>query len=124
VVADEERAAFRGACVALGVPDRTLSPLDFGSVPLAHLNRREAMLTYCAGAWIVLADAVRWRSESNGLEELRRRLRLDLRTARMLEAHARWVRVSTDLPWHREFDRLLTEAAKRLDQLEAHTAAA
>jgi hypothetical protein len=130
IVGDVERDAFRGACVALGMPEHALpevlaqAPADLGAVPLAHLTARESMLTYCAAAWMVLADAVQLESESRSLELLRERLHIEPETARFLAAHARWVRTSTDRPWHRELDHLISELARRVDKIEAHRDAA
>lgn len=115
-VSDVEAAALRGAAVALGQPDGSQA------IPLALLTAREVMLVYCAAAWIALADGLLLRAESRALEALREELRLDPETARMLAAHARWVRTSTERPWHRELDLLLTELARRLDKLEARAA--
>lgn len=121
----DERAAFRGVCVAVGIPDASLDALgDLDALPLADLSPCEAMLTYSAAVWMALADAVQHRSESRSLEELRRRLRIDPETARMLAAHARWVRTSSERPWHREADHLLSELARRLDKIRARRAAA
>lgn len=124
-IVDEEQSALRGACVALGFPELAPPDLaDLGAVPLAQLDAREAMLTYCAAVWIVLADAIQLGSESRSLELLRRRLRIDEETARLLASHARWIRTSTDRPWHRELDLLLTELARRLDKIRTHRRAA
>lgn len=123
VVADDEHCAFRGACIALGQPQRRLEALDLDRVALGALTPREVMLTYSAAAWMALADGVQLRAESLILERLRARLRLDRDTARVLAKHARWVRASTDLPWHRELEHLLVHGARRLDQLEHHASA-
>ncbi len=115
-IAEDEAAALRGAAIALGEPDGSQA------IPLDRLGAREVMLVYCAAVWMTLADGVRLRAESDALESLRAELRLDADTARILEAHARWVRTSTERPWHRELDLLLCELARRLDRLEAHAA--
>jgi hypothetical protein len=118
-VADEEHGAFRGACIALGEPERGID--EAARLPSAlPMSSREVMLTYCAAAWMALADGVQLRAESLALERLRRHLRLDFETARVLASHARWVRASVELPWHRELDVLLVEAVQRIEQLERH----
>jgi uncharacterized tellurite resistance protein B-like protein len=121
-IGDEERAALRGAAVALGCHDAPGWP----SVPALHevdlspLDGRARLLAYAAAAWMMLADGIRWRRESDALEALRERLSLPTSSARFLERHARWVRTSTgDLPAHRELDLLLIEAARRLTLVEA-----
>lgn len=128
-VGDDERDALRGAAVAFGMPELSGDELaamcaDLATIPLAQLEPREAMLTYCAAAWMALADAIQRQSESRSLELLRQRLRIDPETARLLAAHARWVRTSTERPWHREIDHLLSELARRLDKIQARRLAA
>jgi hypothetical protein len=109
----------------LSTPDLSVPlAMELSAVPLARLSPRDAMLTYCAASWMALADAIQWESESRSLEELRRRLRIDAETARLLHAHARWVRTSSERPWHREADHLLSELARRLDKIHARRAAA
>ncbi len=71
---------------------------------------------------MALADGVQFRAESLALECLRQHLRLDRETARVLASLARWVRTTEDLPWHRELDVLLVQAAHRIDLLERRVA--
>ncbi len=122
-IGEDERAAFRGACIALGLPDEPLAGIILDALDLERVSRRDAMLIYCAAYWMALADAVRLREESRFLARLAQRLNIESDTARFLAAHARWVRTSTELAWHREFDLLLHEAALRLARLEAAAAA-
>jgi tellurite resistance protein len=96
-VTDEERAAFRGAAIALGEPDVQLEDGE-RELPRLALTPREAMLVYSAAHWMAFADAVQLRDESRLLERLRAALRIDADTARLLSAHARWVRTSSELP--------------------------
>jgi hypothetical protein len=122
-VSDEERAAFRGAAIALGEPTAELDdPMEMG--PLRALSPREAMLVYCAAQWMALADAIQLKDESELLERLRSALRIDAETARVLASHARWVRTSSELPWYRELDALIMQATHKLDQLEARSRSA
>lgn len=123
-ISSDEARAFRGACVALGMPEHTLATGTLDEVPVEELSPREAMLTFSAACWMVLADGVQLRAESIMLDALRHRLRLDGETARLLAAHARWIRASAETPWHREVDLLLTEAARKLDQIQARAACA
>jgi hypothetical protein len=124
-ISDEERGAFRGAAIALGLPDAEIergSELDIEW--LRQLKPRESMLVYCAAQWIALADAVQLRDESRLLTRIRHAMRIDAGTARLLAAHARWVRMVSELSWHREADVLISEAARRIEKLEAHARAA
>jgi hypothetical protein len=126
-VSEEERAAYRGAAIAVGASDAGSLPevgADLGSISTSHLAPRDARLTYCAAAWMVLADALVLRGESRSLAALSEILAIDPETARFLSAHARWVRTSTELPWHREIDLLISEAARRLDKIDRRLHAA
>ncbi len=121
-VSTEEREAYLGACAALALPESPSRELE--ALPLAALTAREARLVYCAAAWMALADAIRRQSESRSLEQLRDLLGITPEMARLLDAHARWVRTSTDRSWRREADLLLTELDRRLDKLRARGVAA
>lgn len=122
----EERHALRGAEVALGSESIAWPTTPrLSEIPVRHLDLRSRMLAYAAVVWMMLADGIRMRRESDLLEALRVRLSLPPSAARFLERHARWVRTSTgDLPPHREFDLLLDEAARRLSLVEAYRRAA
>ncbi|MBZ0121694.1 MAG: TerB family tellurite resistance protein [Sandaracinaceae bacterium] len=124
-VSPEEQSALRGAQIALGLTDEPLPARPrLDQLDTAILSPRERMLVMTAAVWMALADGIRRRTESELLARLRDRLGLDPEDARFMAAHARWVRTSTDLPWHRELDVLLTEAAKRITQMERARAAA
>lgn len=123
-VSEEEEGALRGLAIALGeseAPDDAEVTLD--RIELAHLGPQDRMLAYAAAAWMMLADGIRARSESEMLVRVQKRLLLAPSTARFLAAHAHWVRADTDLPWHREADLLLSEAARRILTIEARRAA-
>jgi uncharacterized tellurite resistance protein B-like protein len=123
-VSEEEKGALRGLAVALGegaAPEATDVALD--ALDLDHLGPKDRMLAYAAAAWMMLADGIRARSESELLARVGRRLGIARSTAHFLAAHAHWVRADTDLPWHREADLLLTEAARRILMIEARRAA-
>ena len=122
LLARDELAALAGARLAFGLlGDRAPPPLEL--VP-DRLSTRERLLAYAAVAWLALADGIQARAETRLLEELRARFALGRETAAFLEGHARWVRSSTELPWHRELDFLLTEAARRVDLVLRHRRAA
>lgn len=124
-ISEEERDAFRGAAIAMGLPEAELErEAELDVAWLKQLKPREAMLVYCAAQWMALADAVQLREESRFLSRIRRALRIDTATARFLCAHARWVRTSSDVAWHREIDVLITEAARRIEKIEARARAA
>ena len=124
VVSEEEESALHGLAIALGeteVPEPAAAGFD--GLDLAALGPQERMLAYVAAAWMMLADGIRVRSESELLLRVGKRLRIAPTTAHFLTAHAHWVRADTDLPWHREADLLLTEAARRILSIEARRAA-
>lgn len=129
-LADRELGLARGAAVALGLvlpadgtafsPARGPSPLRPGAFSQAGL--RERMLAYAVAAFTALADGRVDAREAAYLVSLRARLGLSESAVSLLTGHARWA-LSTRSPaepWHRTFDRLVLEGARRVDSVLAH----
>lgn len=116
----EEHLCLRGLRVALGDVIDQPFPED---VALSSLAPRDRMLAFAACAWMMFADGIQERRESDFLAWLADQLRIAEPTARFLIAHARWVRTEHELAPHREADLLLVECARRIAALEAQAAA-
>ncbi len=121
----DDQAAMRGLEVALGFPDAiTGGAASFpDDLALNRLGPRDRLLAFAACAWMMFADGISERRESDFLDGLADELQIAPRAARFLVAHARWVRSEYELPPHREADLLLTECARRVAALEARAAA-
>lgn len=121
----DERVSLRGLQVALGdvldqpFPEDVALYREGGGA----LSPRDRMLAFAACAWIMFADGILERRESEFLRWLADQLRIAEPTARFLIAHARWVRTEHELAPHREADLLLVECARRIAALEAQAAA-
>lgn len=121
---EEERKAAQAAAMGLGLVlpgDRDLTSEDHKPRPpeeldVSRLNARDRELVFLCAAWMALADEVLDPSETKVLERLQAKFELGDERRAWLEEQAKALR-ETQSPngsWWRAFDKLVVEAAKRL----------